>query len=243
MKKRLPIIAILLFVISLAAHSKGNNHSDSFSKSKKLLLNKVYTEHKQTLYCGASFNDKKYITQDNGFDSNKFKKRAKKVEWEHAVPAENFGKTFAEWRSGHAQCVKNDGKAFKGRKCAEKINTEYRYMQADMYNLFPAIGAANALRSNYNFVAALPSSENLGACAMKIGKRKVEPPTEARGRIARSYLYMQAVYPRYKMSSQQMKLMSSWNNMYPVSRWECQRYKRIKQIQGNENPVMAGACR
>lgn len=49
------------------------------------------------------------------------------------------------------QCITNKGKAYKGRKCANKANAEYRYMQADMHNLFLAIGAVNAMRSNYNF--------------------------------------------------------------------------------------------
>jgi len=58
----------------------------------------------------------------------------------------NFGRTFKEWRDGNAQCVNSKGKSFKGRRCAEKVNKEYRYMQADMFNLYPAIGAVNALR-------------------------------------------------------------------------------------------------
>jgi endonuclease I len=27
------------------------------------------------------------------------------------------------------------------RKCAEKVNLEYRHMQADLFNLYPAIGS------------------------------------------------------------------------------------------------------
>ena len=58
------------------------------------------------------------------------------------------------------------GKPFKGRSCAEKVNQEYRFMQADMYNLFPAVGAVNAMRSNYNY-AMLPDMEStFGSCPM-----------------------------------------------------------------------------
>lgn len=56
------------------------------------------------------------------------------------------------WRDGHDSCVNSKGKTFKGRKCASKLSKEYRYMQSDMYNLFPAIGSVNALRSNYNLL-------------------------------------------------------------------------------------------
>ena len=56
------------------------------------------------------------------------------------------------------------GKVFKGRKCVEKVNREYRLMQSDMYNLYPAIGAVNALRQNYNF-QMLPGEEpDFGSC-------------------------------------------------------------------------------
>jgi deoxyribonuclease I len=33
-----------------------------------------------------------------GFVTNKYKNRAAKIDWEHVVPAENFGQTFKEWR-------------------------------------------------------------------------------------------------------------------------------------------------
>tara|TARA_B100001250_G_C19291091_1_gene567581 strand:+ start:380 stop:538 length:159 start_codon:yes stop_codon:yes gene_type:complete len=41
-------------------------------------------------------------------------------------------------------------KKFKGKKCAEKMNEEYRRMQADMFNLYLAIGEINGRRSNYS---------------------------------------------------------------------------------------------
>lgn len=66
-------------------------------------------------------------------------------------PPRTSGRRSLSGREGDAQCVDNRGKAFKGRKCAEKVSREYRLMQADLYNLYPAIGAVNALRQNYNF--------------------------------------------------------------------------------------------
>jgi deoxyribonuclease-1 len=111
-------------------------------------------------------------------------------------------------------------------------------MQADMHNLFPAIGAVNALRSNYSFTM-LPGEEvDFGSCAMKIESRKAEPPEEARGRIARTYLYMDSTYPQFKMSKKTRQLMDAWHKMYPVSAWECQRARRIEQAQSNKNKML-----
>lgn len=234
---------ILSAVLCTPFHALAQNTSiESFSKAKRLLLSQVYSDHKETIYCSASFNDDKTVELPSGFVTSTHKKRSKKVEWEHVVPAENFGKTFSEWREGHSDCVNSKGKSFKGRNCASKMNVEYRLMQADMYNLFPAIGAVNAKRSNYNFTLLPPESSDFGSCKMKVEERKAEPPEEARGRIARTYLYMEATYPRYKMSKQQRQLMEAWDKTHPVSAWECIRYKRIKDIQGSENPVLAKAC-
>jgi deoxyribonuclease-1 len=122
------------------------------------------------------------------------------------------------------------------------MNKEYRYMQADLYNLFPAIGAVNAMRSNYNFTVLPGEKSDFGACAMKIQNKKAEPPVEARGRIARTYLYMENTYSRYKMSKQQRKLMTAWDKQFPVSNWECKRGKRIEKLQGNKNAVLDNRC-
>ncbi|MFT6927088.1 MAG: deoxyribonuclease-1 [Psychromonas sp.] len=183
-----------------------------------MLEKSVYFDHRETIYCAASFDSKKQITPPDGFHTLKYVKRAKKVEWEHIVPAENFGRTFIEWREGNQACVNNKGKSFKGRRCAEKVNYEYRHMQADMFNLYPAIGAVNALRSNYNFTMLPGEASDFGSCKMKIENRKTEPPEAARGRIARTYMYMEQTYPRYNMSKQQRKLMNVWSNLHPVSK-------------------------
>jgi deoxyribonuclease-1 len=233
--------SILLLTLP-AAHAAGNTTQDSFNKAKRTLERSVYADHRETLYCGATFTAQKAVISPPGFTSKTHVKRAKRIEWEHVVPAENFGRTFTEWRDGHPACVDNKGRAFKGRKCAEKTNTDYRHMQSDMYNLFPAIGSVNALRSNYNFTLLPNVNSDFGACAMKIDDRKAEPPAQARGRIARTYLYMDAVYPRYKLSRQQAQLMQAWDKQYPTSPWECTRAKRIEALQGNVNPIMAARC-
>ena len=74
-------------------------------------------------------------------------KRVNRAETEHIVPAENFGRTFSEWREGHPLCVHSDGNPYKGRKCAELANAEFGQMEADMHNLYPAIGSVNAARA------------------------------------------------------------------------------------------------
>jgi deoxyribonuclease-1 len=115
-------------------------------------------------------------------------------------------------------------------------------MQADLHNLFPAIGAVNAMRSTYNFLLLPQVESGFGTCQMKIDNKKAEPPVEARGRIARTYLYMDETYSRYNMSKSQKQLMNAWDKMYPVTEWECIRSKKIASIQKNTNEIVDSRC-
>ena len=233
----------VICVVSASTTDSGNKINDSFQNAKKWLEKDVYYDHRETVYCGAEFNAEKRVKLPEGFTTEKYQSRADRVEWEHIVPAENFGRTFPEWRDGDPACVDVKGKPFKGRKCAEMANKDYRLMQADMYNLYPAIGAVNALRQNYNFTqfqSDTPSS--FGSCLMKIQDRKAEPPAAARGVIARTYLYFEGAYRRYRMSDAQRKLMNAWDKTYPLEDWECERACRIQQIQKNTNKVLKTKC-
>jgi len=236
------IITELIAALITTPAFSANTEIQSFSKPKKVLEKQVYNNHSTTLYCGATFDAKKKVIPPKGFVTTKYIKRAKKIEWEHVVPAENFGRTFVEWRDGHKHCINSKGKKFKGRKCAENTNTEYRHMQKDMFNLYPAIGAVNTLRSNYNFTMLPAVRSDFGSCAMKIENRKAEPLEAARGRIARTYLYMEGTYKRYSMRKSQRQLMNSWDKMYPVNAWECARAKKIASLQKSDNNVVKSRC-
>lgn len=236
-------IVLLVILISNTLTAGGNQVNPSFQQAKKWLETDVYYDNRYTIYCGAEFNADKKTKLPVGFQTDKYKSRSERIEWEHVVPAENFGRTFPEWRDGHPDCQEVNGKTYKGRKCAEKVNIDYQFMQADMYNLYPAIGSVNAQRSNYNFTqfsSDTPSS--FGSCPMKIQDKKAEPPSPARGVIARTYLYFEDVYSRFKMSDSNRRLMQAWDKMYPVDSWECQRACRIEKIQKNQNQIVRNAC-
>ena len=72
-----------LFLTSLGignAPAAGNETIDSFSKAKKMLERQIYFDHRVTLYCEASFDEKKNIDLPDGFFTEKHQKRASKVE-------------------------------------------------------------------------------------------------------------------------------------------------------------------
>ena len=239
------MIKILLIVCLLAPSFAlaGNETNDSFSQAKKY-LREIYADHRETIYCGAKFNADSSVILPVGFETPKYKNKVHKIQWEHVVPAENFGRTFSEWREGHSKCINSKGEAFKGRKCAQKTNYEFNLMLADMHNLFPAIGSVNMMRSNFNFTQLPENTPNtFGSCAMKIDGKKVEPPAASRGVIARTYFYMEQEYPRFKISKQMKQLLTVWDKQHPVTEWECIRAKRIEKIQGNPNKIVDERCK
>ena len=112
-----------------------------------------------------------------------------------------------------------------------------------MYNLYPGIGEVNGRRSNYSMAIINGEKREFGKCDVEISRRKVEPREEIRGEIARTYLYMDSVYPvRGIISKKNRKLFDAWNQSDPVDEWECERAKRIEKIQGNRNEVVIRDC-
>lgn len=233
----------LLVLLSNQLTFAKNEKFSSFRKSKKVLF-EIYGKSGKTFYCQCDYNNKKISHQSCGYQFDKHKKRSTRLEWEHVVPAEAFGQSFKEWREGHADCKNRKKKSFKGRKCASKVNSEFNFMESDLYNLKPAVGSINAMRSNYSMTDGLGASAKLfGKCEMRIENRKVQPPDNVKGDIARIYFYMDKTYPgRGIISNKNQKLYEAWDKLDPVDNTECEIAGKIKAIQGNANPFVEDKC-
>lgn len=140
------MIKNILLLITLSTLLFAAN--ESFSSSKKM-LREIYKEHQTTIYCECQYNYKDknnmikrescgYVPRNEYTKKGKRNQRARRIEWEHLIPAENFGRQFSCWRDGDENCVDKNAKHYKGRKCCEKVSQQFRIMQADMHNLFPA---------------------------------------------------------------------------------------------------------
>ena len=236
------LLIFLCFQTSIAQANEGNKKIESFSKSKNFLKN-VHQENPVTFYCQCTYNYNKPNLESCGFRPRKNKKKATRIEWEHILPASHFGIKFDTWRNGHPDCINTKGKKFKGRKCTEKVHKLYRFMQADLYNLQPAIGEVNGLRSNYQIGEIDGEVREFGKCDVEIKNKKVEPAPKIRGDIARTYLYMEYAYPKYVIFNQNLKiLIKKWDETDPVDEWECLRAEKIKKIQGNVNQILNKRC-
>ncbi len=234
-------LALLLFLTSVSANAQ-NQQVESFHHAKRHLAI-IHEAHPVTLYSGCAYKGKAVDDASCSYIPAKSGSGAKRVEWEHVVPAETFGRTFAEWREGHPDCVDRHGKPFRGRHCAAKVNLEYRRVEADMYNLFPELGDLKARRSSQAMGQVAKGDGIIDTGHGKIGGGAFEPPDNVKGDIARTYLYMDAAYPHLRLvSDQKRQLFQVWSASDPVDAWECERAARIAQVQGNINEFVARHC-
>ena len=163
-------------------------------------------------------------------------KRARRLEWEHMMPVSNYIKHF---KCGREKiCVKKNGKRYGGRKCCEKIDKSFRRAEAELYNLWPAVGLVNGKRSNFQY-AMLNNNQSFYGCSFKVDKksRTVEPDSQAKGIVARASLFMSDKY-HVKLSKRQRKMFEIWSKLNPPSKREISWAKKVYSIQGYNNPYI-----
>ena len=237
------VFLLALICSTLPAKAEDFFANESYQISRRALFNQVYKDNRVTFYCHIPFDEKNNLSLPKDFDISKIATRVQRVEIEHLIPAEEFGNYIYQWWNGDKNCIDKNNIEFKGRKCAEKTSRIFRLMQADMYNLYPVIGATNAIRGNAHFTEFPPYLKSIyTTCQFKIADGQIEPPDHTKGVIARTYLYFEEQYDFFEIEPSHKKLFIKWNNKFPVSKWECERTHRIEQIQKNENKVTKTQC-
>lgn len=211
-----------------------NSAPPSSFGSAKRQMNKIFSDHRVTLYCACPFNQYKQVDLKScGMEEAIQRKRAQRAEAEHMMPAENFGRQLPCWRE--RLCTKKNGKRYRGRRCCKKISSSFRRMEAELFNLWPAVGLINQARSNYRY-SPLPWRHGYYGCDFKFDSklRKAEPGNRAKGIVARANLFMAQKYA-IKLSAAQRKLFKAWDKQFPPCAWEKTWAKRVAVIEGYPN--------
>ncbi len=209
----------------------------TFSTAKKRLYKKIYYDHRESIYCGCSYSEKRKVNHRScGYKARGDAKRAKRIEAEHIVPASWIGKGRSCWTDTNC---KVKGKKLKGRECCIATDAVFRTAHNDLQNLAPAVGDANAARSDrlYGIVSGEP--RDFGKCDFEVDfdTDLAEPSPKVQGDVARVTLYMAQTYG-VNLSPQQRKMFDAWNREDPPSEWEKERNRRIAEIQGKGNPFV-----
>lgn len=198
-------VFIYTVILSVSVQAQEFN---SFYQAKKHLI-KTLPPDQTTLYCQCNIikMGKKLVpdTSSCGYTprrslthAGKINSRALRIEWEHIMPAWEFGHQLKCWQQG-------------GRKHCRKNSALFRKMEADINNLAPAIGEINGDRSNYRFGHLTNTIGQYGTCPVKINfkQRVIEPPNAARKQIAKAYFYMRDTY-HIRLSKKQTQLFNAW---------------------------------
>ncbi|CDZ79367.1 Nuclease NucM precursor [Legionella massiliensis] len=226
----------LLYSVLCLSHFVWAESPNSFNQSKKI-VQQLFKNHPQTIYCGCTYQDKTVHLDSCGMSEAGTKSRANRIEIEHVMAVEHFSQHFDCWRI--PICTDAQGRAFKGRKCCEHVDAQFRHVESELYNLWPAVGLINQARSNYRF-GVLPGNDRYYGCSFKIDKRlrRVEPADEVKGIVARAYLFMSDYY-QISLSSAQRQLFQAWNRQFAPTIWELTWAEKVAELEGYPNPYIS----
>lgn len=200
--------------------------------SAKTIASRIYAPEKQEFYCGCAIRWQagKGIPdlKGCGYQIRKNGPRAHRIEWEHVMPAQQFGSPLACWKKG-------------GREQCGKTDVLFKQMEADLFNLKPAIGEVNGDRAHYRFAMLPAQAPQYGSCEVKVDfkSRLVEPRAEIRGDIARIHFYMADKY-QLPLAKAQQQLFMAWHQQDPVDDTERKLQQRIAQQMGHANDFVTG---
>ncbi len=221
------VFSVALFVLSAVANAAPANFD-----SAKTIASRIYAPEKQEFYCGCAIRWQagKGIPdlKGCGYQIRKNGPRANRIEWEHVMPAQQFGSPLACWKKG-------------GREQCGKTDVLFKQMEADLFNLKPAIGEVNGDRAHYRFAMLPAQAPQYGSCEVKVDfkSRLVEPRAEIRGDIARIHFYMADKY-QLPLAKAQQQLFMAWHQQDPVDDTERKLQQRIAQQMGHANDFVTG---
>jgi deoxyribonuclease-1 len=221
------IFSFFLFTFCAAATAAPANFD-----SAKTVASRIYAPEKQEFYCGCAIRWQagKGIPdlKGCGYQIRKNGPRANRIEWEHVMPAQQFGSPLACWKKG-------------GREQCGKTDVLFKQMEADLFNLKPAIGEVNGDRAHYRFAMLPAQAPQYGSCEVKVDfkSRLVEPRAEIRGDIARIHFYMADKY-KLPLAKAQQQLFMAWHQQDPVDDTERKLQQRIAQQMGHANDFVTG---
>lgn len=197
----------------------------------KTHLRKLFSRGRD-FYCSCSYDFTKRPHVDPSSCGLRSKTaRAKRIEWEHVVPASFYGRQFSAWKKGDRSCR---GRNQRGRECARKVSPNFRQIEGDMYNLVPAVGELNAVRGDSSFGEIPGEPREYGACDFETLANTTEPKPDIRGNIARIYFYMDARYPDFGIvHASNQSMLQDWAEADPMDAAERERVAKIERIQGN----------
>ena len=160
------------------------------------------------------------------------------MSWMQIVPDSFYGRHKACMIE--TPCINIFSKeAFGSPLCCRRIDTQYREMEADLFNLVPVVSSLAVLQKGRIFGEVKIPTERLGD--VKMDENYLEPPNSVKGDVARVYLYMDARYG-LELTPEQRKVFLNWHKEDGADVKECRLAKLFQKIQGGKNPWLETWC-
>ena len=188
----------------------------SWSQAKNLLDDKVYFDHRRTIYCGCKY------TSDNDSDGSgdinadqcglqnvqQMRHVRNSIQWEHIVPASRM--PIEQWSCWQKEkeiqaCKGSDGAVkHKNRNCCERVSPTAKVMILDLFNVAPSAAQLNQYRVN-DLYGEIPDDSDYEGFGAQCEARDLngttpgpeglfEPPDCKKGDVARTWFYMRLVH-------------------------------------------------
>lgn len=199
-------------------HNNRNNKTDNYQHTKYtnynkalyLLWTEVYKNHGKTIYCNKPFST-----------ASKEEKSKAHVNAEHIFPM--------SWVTKQLKCGT--------RQECRKNSKQFKVIESDLHNIYPASERLNEARSNYQFGTIKGEKRIFGnGCDFEVddNRRIAEPTNRKRGDIARAMLYLAHTY-NLNLPKKTRQLMQQWDTQDKPDAEEKRREKIIRNLQGREN--------
>ncbi|MCH8314107.1 MAG: endonuclease [Nitrospinae bacterium] len=200
-------------------------------------LKKIYWDggHNRTFHCGCFFDKIQQLAPQicaHGAKGGNRVRDRKFLGWVHVVPAAAFAKPLKCWNE--ALCRRGRKSGDNGARCCNVLSQRFKKREADMHNLFPAIGRSDAEQMGSS--PMFGGLEEYRFCSVE-SKPVMSPRPGARGDIARAYFYMSRQY-KFAIAQDLEDRLRTWHLEDPPDKWEEERNILIEMVQGNRNPFI-----
>jgi len=146
-----PALLTILTLLSCTSLAETYNWASSWAAAKNTLDDQVYFDNRTTLYCGCAYTSKNNSSGSGSIDTGKCglevapkkKGSAKRIEWEHIVPASLMPQAkFYCWQ-GESEIKQCGFGKEKNRECCSEVSPIAKIMNYDLYSLAPSVGQLN----------------------------------------------------------------------------------------------------
>ena len=246
MYKRIMVFLLAALVMASGAQAAGNEWNDSFSKAKKTLERQVVimtigsrstagrrsTRRKRTSPCRKGLPPRSTGSGPGRWSGNTWSPpRTSGRRSRNGAKATRSAWTTGERRSRAASAR---------RRPAGK----YRLMQADLYNLYPAVWRGQRPAPELQFPDAAGRGKRFRIVRNEDrGQEGRAAGTRAGADCPHVQVYERGIRAALPDEPPAAAAHGRVDKMYPVDQWECTRAKRIETLQGNRNPFVEGLAR